>query len=51
MLSLWIAYDARRAARIQTAMNTRTGYAERRVKSYALREFGFWSLWRKFWRV
>jgi hypothetical protein len=52
MPSLWrIANDARRAARIQSAMKHPDRYAERRAKSYALRELGFWRMWRRFWRA
>ena len=52
MPSLWrVANLTRRAARLQSATRNPAGYAERRLKSRALKSVGFWRVWRRFWRA
>jgi hypothetical protein len=42
---------ARTAARTQSAIHNPRRFARNRAKSYALREFGFSRIWRRFWRA
>jgi hypothetical protein len=51
-MSLWkLARITRRAAQLQSAAKNPTRYARNRAKSRALRQVGFWKLWRRFWRA